>query len=122
MKILHVPTAHPKVLEAVINPHQTNETTMALLYAVCFVATATIPKQETKEQLGFERLTLLRYLMHRLDASLTKAKVLMYPNVEALQALVIYLVATTLPLFYSNIEADRPRALSEPTTPPAPSG
>ncbi|EKG21319.1 hypothetical protein MPH_01311 [Macrophomina phaseolina MS6] len=64
---------------------------MALLFAISFAATAATSKHEAEEQLGFERLKLLRYFMRRIDGSLAKAKILLYPSIEALQALVIYL-------------------------------
>lgn len=92
MKILHIPTAQPHLLDAAKNSQPASDTTMALLYAVCFAATATISKEEALAQFGHDRLSLLRHFMYRMDQSLMKAKFLIYPDLQTIQSLVIYLV------------------------------
>lgn len=101
MKILHVPTIQAVLLSAAIDHHSTDHTASALLYSVSFAAVASIQPNEAVDLLGFERLTLLRYLMQQMDIALMKARLLIYPNLQALQALVIYLVS----LLYSFSES-----------------
>ncbi|OJD30031.1 c6 transcription [Diplodia corticola] len=93
MKLLHIPTAQPLLLDAAKNTRSTGDTTVALLYAVSFAATASVTEEETMTQFGLSRLSLLRQLMYQMDQSLMKAKFLIYPNLQTLQSIVIYLTA-----------------------------
>ncbi|KAF2137194.1 uncharacterized protein K452DRAFT_257913, partial [Aplosporella prunicola CBS 121167] len=93
MKLLHVPTVRSVFFAATNKDLPATDTTRALLYAMSFAATTTISRERTLSQFGIEQLSLLRHFMHQMDQSLMKAKFLIYPDLQTLQSLVIYLTA-----------------------------
>ncbi|KNG86164.1 hypothetical protein ANOM_006580 [Aspergillus nomiae NRRL 13137] len=93
VKLLHIPTIQPVILHASANPHEADDTTMTLVYAVAFAATATVPRARSIEQLGFEKTLLLRHLMQQMDSAFMRAQFLLRPSTWGLTALVIYLTA-----------------------------
>ncbi|KAK1622613.1 hypothetical protein BDP81DRAFT_144786 [Colletotrichum phormii] len=92
MKILHVPTIQPVMLGVAAKPQGADNMTLAVLYATAFAATTSMSSTEVATQLGVERLVLLRHFMREIDGAFTRAQFLLYPNVQGLKALAIYLV------------------------------
>ena len=90
----------PIILNASANPHEADDTTMTLVYAVAFAATVTVPRAKSMERLGFEKTTLLRHLMQQMDGAFMRSQFLLRPNTRALTALVIYLVFCLNPPCY----------------------
>ncbi|KAK7457617.1 hypothetical protein Landi51_01750 [Colletotrichum acutatum] len=93
MKILHIPTIQPVMLGVAAKPQGADHTTLALLYATAFAAITSMSSTEVATQLGTERLVLLRHFMREIDGAFTSAQFLLYPNVQGLKALAIYLTA-----------------------------
>ncbi|KAE8416580.1 hypothetical protein BDV36DRAFT_259909 [Aspergillus pseudocaelatus] len=93
VKLLHIPTIQPIIMNASANPREADDTTMTLVYAVAFAATVTVPRAKSMERLGFEKTTLLRHLMQQMDSAFMRSQFLLRPNTRALTALVIYLTA-----------------------------
>ncbi|KXH42537.1 fungal specific transcription factor domain-containing protein [Colletotrichum nymphaeae SA-01] len=93
IKILHIPTIQPVMLGVAAKPQGADNITQALLYTTAFAATTSMSSTEVATQLGIERLVLLRHFMREIDGAFTRAQFLLYPNVQGLKALAIYLTA-----------------------------
>ncbi|KAK1712059.1 hypothetical protein BDP67DRAFT_61275 [Colletotrichum lupini] len=93
IKILHIPTIQPVMLGVAAKPHGADNITQALLYTTAFAATTSMSSTEVATQLGIERLVLLRHFVREIDGAFTRAQFLLYPNVQGLKALAIYLTA-----------------------------
>ncbi|KAL2875799.1 hypothetical protein SGCOL_008946 [Colletotrichum sp. CLE4] len=81
------------MLGVAAKPQGADNMTLALLYAATFAATTSMSGTEVATQLGVERLILLRHFMREIDGAFTRAQFLLYPNVQGLKALAIYLTA-----------------------------
>lgn len=92
VKLLHIPTTQPLILNASANPGRADAATMALIYAVSFAATATLTKPDTMSQFNCDKSILLRHFMQQTDGALMRAQLILRPNAMVLTAFVIYLV------------------------------
>lgn len=92
-KLLHIPTAQTAVFEAINNPRGPIMNVSALLFAVYFAATTTLPADDVHHLLGQEKSTALKMFKQGLEQSLEQANILDNPTLTSLQALAIYLVS-----------------------------
>lgn len=92
MKIVHVPTLQPYVMEAATNMESVPLNYQALLYAVFTMAVVSLSEVEAVQMLGCPRDEALRRFTLGTKISLTKFNFLKNYDMAILQALLLYLV------------------------------
>jgi hypothetical protein len=92
VKVLHIPTIEPMLLDAFTHPEKVPKGLECLMFAVYYGAVTSILNQECTEQWGEERSSLLDKYRFGLEQALTRANFLYCDEMIILQAFVIFLI------------------------------
>ncbi len=96
LKILHIPTVQSTVLATILEPRSAQSSTVALTFAIYFAAVTALCHDDDHEpiDLSCEKQALLNHYKISLDRLLVVTDLMKRPEIEALQALAIYVVST----------------------------
>lgn len=92
LKIVHIPTLQPYLVEATGSSPQLPKNIEALLFSIYTLATVSMSDQECQECLGMTREKALTQFSNGVRLSLTRMGFLQNYDLFTLQALVLYLV------------------------------
>lgn len=98
MKIVHVPSVQPYVMEAATNMESIPLNYQALLFSVFVMATISLSETEALQILGCSREDALRKYTTGTKTALTKFNFLKNYDMIVLQALLLYLVRGSFPV------------------------
>ena len=94
LKVLHIPTARPRIQLALSNPEAADDSQAILLYAICYSSIITLDSDEVRDLLGVERNVLMRRFGEGIEQYLTKFSLIVNPTIEYMQALIIHVVCS----------------------------
>jgi len=92
VKVLHIPTFEPVVLEAVGHPEKISKSLEPLMFAIYYGAITSTMPNECLERWGSDRDTLLTRYRFGLEQGLARANFLFCDEMVILQALVVFLI------------------------------
>ncbi|KAF2186646.1 hypothetical protein K469DRAFT_706628 [Zopfia rhizophila CBS 207.26] len=92
VKVLHVPTIEPTLLDAATHPEKVPKGLECLMFAIYYGAVTSIMSQDCQERWGEERATLLEKYRFGLEQALARANFLYCDETVILQAFVIFLI------------------------------
>ena len=104
-KMLHIPTVQITMFTAINNPSEASDDINALLFAIYFAATTSLPVDDAINLLGQDKSSALNAFKKRLEESLARANLLENPSLVLLRALAIYLVGTILSKFTTSFSS-----------------
>ncbi|KAJ9317100.1 transcriptional regulator family: Fungal Specific TF [Paecilomyces variotii] len=91
LKILHIPTTQSAMVATIADTKSASPTMIALSFAIYFAAVTTLTDKEISELSSNDRQTLLYQYKTGLNQAVIKADYLNKPDLQTLQALVIYI-------------------------------
>jgi hypothetical protein len=92
VKVLHIPTFEPVLLEAISNPDKITKSLEPLMFAIYYGAVTSMTRSECVEQYGEDRDTLLHRYRFGLEQGLARANFLFCDEMIILQAFVVFLI------------------------------
>lgn len=92
VKVLHVPTFEPTILNAAANIEKVSKGLEAWLFVIYYGAVTSISPAECRNKWGEERSTLLTRFRFGLEQALARANFLYCDEILILQAFVVYLI------------------------------
>jgi hypothetical protein len=92
IKVLHVPTQDPQILENATHLHSLSRPAECLMFALYYAAVSSLPPDQCSVQFGPKGDLLERYRFG-VQQALARAKFLQTSSVSILQALTIFLIA-----------------------------
>jgi hypothetical protein len=97
IKVIHVPTTQPLIVEAAANPESLPQETEALLFAIFALAVTSLSEDECKQLLNSKRTIAIERFTSGLQQAIYSSKFLVSYNLASLQALVLYMVRNPPP-------------------------
>ncbi|GAD99904.1 conserved hypothetical protein [Paecilomyces variotii No. 5] len=91
LKVLHIPTTQSAMIATIADVKSGSPAMLALSFAIYFAAVTTLTNQEISELSSNDRQTLLHQYKTGLNQAVLKADYLNKPDLQILQALVIYI-------------------------------
>lgn len=95
LKIVHIPTLQPYVLEGAVSMSNIPLNYQALLFAVYLIATLSLTEDESLQILGHPRESMMQRYMQGVKLALVRFDFLRNYDMATLQALLLYLVSVT---------------------------
>lgn len=92
VKVLHIPTIEPTVLEARNRLDQIHRGLEALMFAVYYGAVTSLPNEDVRKIFGEEKLDLVMRYKFGVEQALARADFLQTDEIIVLQAYVIFLI------------------------------
>jgi len=92
VKVLHIPTIEPMLLDAFTHPENVPKGLECLMFAIYYGAVTSILNPECKEQWGEDRSSLLHKYRFGLEQALARANFLYCDEMIILQAFVVFLI------------------------------
>ncbi|KAL1596510.1 hypothetical protein SLS60_009157 [Paraconiothyrium brasiliense] len=92
VKVLHIPTFEPVLLEAISNPEKITKSLEPLMFAIYYGAVTSMMPKECIEKCGEERNALLHRYRFGLEQGLARANFLFCDEMIILQAFVVFLI------------------------------
>lgn len=92
VKLLHIPTIEPKILEAKDHLDHLPKGLEALMFSIYYGAITSLQKHETKQIFGLDQETLLARYRFGVEQALARARFLDTEEIIVLQAFVLFLV------------------------------
>lgn len=92
VKVLHVPTFEPVLLEAISNPEKVTKSLEPLMFAIYYGAVTSMTAKECADQAGEDRAAMLHRYRFGLEQGLARANFLFCDEMIILQAFVVFLI------------------------------
>jgi len=92
VKVLHIPTFEPILLEAMSNPEKITKPLEPLMFAIYYGAVTSMTPKECQERCGEDRQPLLEKYRFGLEQGLARANFLFCDEIVILQALIVFLI------------------------------
>lgn len=92
IKLLHVPTAQPEILEATCDLAGISKEFEALMFSIYCIAVVSLNKKEAQDSFGEQKAVLLSRYRRSAQLALAKADILRTSSMVVLQAFVLFLV------------------------------
>lgn len=92
VKVLHIPTFEPVLLEAIADPEKVPKSLEPLMFAIYYGAVTSMTAKECKEKLGEDRMPLLNRYRFGLEQGLARANFLFCDEMILLQAFVVFMI------------------------------
>ncbi|KAF2840997.1 hypothetical protein M501DRAFT_1010158 [Patellaria atrata CBS 101060] len=92
VKILHIPTMEPKILNAAVNLDSIPKGMEALMFAIYYGVATSLQPEDCLRELGEDRNSLLLKYKFALEQALARANFLVTDEMIVLQAFVIFLI------------------------------
>ena len=108
LKVLHLPTSKPRLEAALSSPEAASDSQAILLYAISYAAAMSLDLHEVEYLLETDKGTIMRKFKDGIEQYLTKLSLMVSPNLEYLQALIIYIVISPVFFIFPLNNIDRP--------------
>lgn len=92
VKVLHIPTFEPVLVDAIANPEKVSKSLEPLMFAIYYGAVTSMMPKECLERCGEDRHTLLHRYRFGLEQGLARANFLFCDEMIILQAFVVFLI------------------------------
>lgn len=109
LKLTHTPTLQGQLIEAAANPSKISKPLEALLFSIYFIAIVSLNEEEAQETFKEDKNRLMAKYHRGTQQALINAGFMRSSDLIVLQAFVMYLVSSLLPLF-------NPRRVLHPCT------